>query len=138
MADFFMPDEGANLLIASGIPAAGSGCKFDLSTKSVGATNPFVVADNYASRSAETGTGYQQQSKTRNTPASRSATMDTAVQFATGVNTGWSATERSIVLSNGSVFICAWNLQAGGTARDMSQANTTETVTVTFGPVANP
>lgn len=128
MADFISFDEGQNLLASAGLPST---CTFDLSTKSVGATSPFAETDTYSGRGVITGTGYAAQTQSRPTPAGGTVTF-TQMSWSTGANTDWSSTCRSVVLSNGGTIICAWNLQAGGTARDMSQANTTEQFTPTL------
>ncbi len=124
MADFISFDEGQNLIATSGLPST---CTFDLSSKSVGATNPFVETDNYASRGVITGTGYTAKTQARPTPSGGTATF-TVLTWTNGTATDWSATVRSCVLSNGGTAIGAWNL-LGGTAVDMSAANTTELFT---------
>lgn len=125
MADFISFNEGQDVLANTGLPAT---CSFDLSTKSVDATSPFVETDTYASRGVITGTGYAAQ--TESEPTSSGGTVSFAQKsWSTGSATDWSSTARSCVLHDGSKIICAWNLQAGGAARDLSAANTTENVT---------
>lgn len=128
MADFISFNEGQDLLANSGLPST---CSFDLSTKSVDATSPFVETDTYSSRGVITGTGYS--AKTEAEPTSSGGTVAFAEKsWDTSSATDWSSTVRSVVLHNGGTAICAWNLQTGGDARDMSAANTTENVTPTL------
>lgn len=128
MADFISFDEGQKLLGTSGLPATVT---FDLSTKSVGATSPFAETDAYAARGAITGTGYAAATQSR--PTGTGGTFSfTQLSWTSGTATDWPATVRSCVASNGGTIICAWNLQAGGGARDMSAANTTENFTPTL------
>lgn len=115
-------------MMNTGLPAT---CTFDLSSKSVDATNPFVETDVYSSRGVITGTGYTP--KTESEPTSSGGTVVFAQkQWTTSTATNWSANARSCVLSNGGTIICAWNLQTGGAARDLSQANSTENFTPTL------
>jgi hypothetical protein len=129
MADFIDFNEGKTVVATSGLPAT---CTFDLSTFSVGATSPFVGTETYGGAWGKlTGTGYAAKTQARPTPASGVCTF-TLMAWLTGAATDWPATARSIVLSDGAHLICAWNLQAGGAARDLSAANTTENVTPTL------
>jgi len=134
MADFLLFDAGAGELLDNGLPATSY---FLLSTKSVDGTSPFAASDVIGTGDGEiTGTGYARESQA--TPA---AGADRDVDFAlmdwvTGAATDWPAAVRSLVLVTSSddtgVMVCAWNLQTGGAARDLSGANTTENVTPTL------
>lgn len=107
--------------------------KFDLSTTDVAT---FTAATAYAGRTPITGTGYAQGSQAAPTPtAATLGKMEfTQLSWATGSATDWT-NPKTIVASNGSSWLmCAWNLVAGGAARDMSQANTTLNVTPTYLP----
>jgi hypothetical protein len=128
MADFIAFDAGMELLGEAGLPTTVS---FDLSTKSVDSTSPFTQADTYASRGAITGTGYAAKTASRPDGTGGTFTFGT-VTWTTDTATDWPATARSIVAHDGSVAICAWNLQTGGAARDLSGANTTENVQPTL------
>jgi hypothetical protein len=133
MADFISFNEGRKELFNNGLPAT---CYFLLSTKDC-ATH--VVGDTLGGGVGEiTGTGYARQSEAE--PAA-SLANPSAVAFAqktwsTGANTNWPASVKSCVLAttvdNTGKAICAWNLVAGGAARDMSAANTTENFTPTL------
>lgn len=134
MADFLVFDEGANELLNNGLPAT---CYFLLSTKSVGATSAFTGAETLAGATLGeiTGTSYVRKSQAEPTASARSISF-TQMNWATGANTDWPSTVRSVLLVTGSAgvgkAICAWNLVAGGSARDMSGANTTLFVTPTL------
>lgn len=133
MADFISFNEGRKELANNGLPAT---CYFLLSTRDC---NTHVVTDTLGGGVGEiTGTGYARQSESEPTA---SAANPSAVAFAqktwsTGSATNWPASVKSVVLAttsdNTGKAICAWNLQAGGTARDMSGASTTENVTPTL------
>lgn len=133
MADFISFNEGRKELVNNGLPAT---CYFLLSTRDC-ATH--AVTDTLAGGVGEiTGTGYARQSESEPTA---SAANPAAVAFAqkswaTGSATNWPASVKSVVLvtssDNTGKAICAWNLIAGGTARDLSQANTTENFTPTL------
>ena len=137
MADFIVFTEGRNELAANGLPAT---CRFLLSTKSVDATSAFTAANTLAGGTLGeiTGTGYARQSQAEPTPSSGVVSF-AQMSWSTGSATDWPAAVRSVVLvttaDNTGKAICAWNLQAGGAARDMSQANVTEqfSPTLTFG-----
>ena len=134
MADFLSFTEGKNELMSNGLPST---CYFLLSTKSVDATSAHTAGETLAGATLGeiTGTGYSRQSQSEPTPAGGTAVF-TQMSFATSSATDWSSTVRSVVLATGAAgtgkAICAWNLQTGGTARDMSTANTTEQVTPTL------
>lgn len=129
MANFIAFDEGLTELANNGLPAT---CYFDLSTKSVDATSPFTAADTYGGGyGVATGTGYS--AKTESEPTAAAGVVSFAQKsWSTSSATDWPSTVRSVVLRTTSKLICAWNLQTGGAARDMSQANTTENVTPTL------
>jgi hypothetical protein len=132
MADFIAFNEGRCVVEDTGWPATVT---FDLSTKAVSA---FTAADTYATRAPITGTGYA--AKTQAEPAATglgSKVFATALQWLTGAATNWT-NPCTIVASDGTKIICAWNLVAGGAARDMSQANTTLNVTPTYAPTNPP
>lgn len=134
MPDQMIFNEGATYLANNGLPAT---VYFLLSSKSVGATSPFAVGDTLAGgQSGEiTGTGYARASEAEPT-AVNGVVSFVQKSWATGSATNWSATTRSVVAvttSDGTgVMLFARNLQTGGIARDLSQANTTENVTPTF------
>lgn len=134
MADFLAFNEGKSELANNGLPST---CYFLLSTKSVDGTSAHTAGETLAAADLGeiTGTGYTR--KTESEPTASSGTVSFAVKtWATSTATDWPANVRSVVLathaSTSGKAICAWNLQAGGAARDMSQANTTENVTPTL------
>lgn len=134
MADFLVFTEGRNELAANGLPAT---CRFLLSTKSVDATNAFTAGNTLSGATVGeiTGTGYARQSQAE--PAAASGVVSFAqMSWVTGSATDWPSTARSVVLvttaDNTGKAICAWNLQPGGAARDLSQANVTEQFTPTL------
>ena len=133
MADFIAFNEGTTALANTGLPAT---CHFLLSTKSVDSTTPFAVTDSLGTEDGEiTGTGYARQSQSEPT-AVNGVVSFVQESWSTGSATDWPANVRSVVLVTTSddtgVMICAWNLQTGGAARDLSAANTTENVTCTL------
>ena len=132
MSDFIMFTEGKNLVLDSGLPAT---CYFLLSTKDC---DTHLAADTLAGTGhlgEITGTGYARQSQSE-PAASSGAKAFTAMTFDTSTATDWPASVKSVVLvstsDNTGKGICAWNLQTGGAARDMSAASTTEAVTPTL------
>ena len=133
MADFLVFDEGARELLNNGLPAT---CYFLLSSKSVAATSPFNGTETLAGATLGeiTGTGYARKNQAEPSAASRTVGF-VQMNWATGTSTDWPATVRSVLLvthaTTAGYAICAWNLQAGGAARDMSGANTTLYVTPT-------
>ena len=131
MADFISFDEGQDYIGEGGL---ASDVYFDLSSDSVDATSPFTEADNYTSVSPnfETGTGYSRGTVSGPIAFTNGTTNFGTITYTTGAATDWSATTRSVVMTDGTVAICAWNLQAGGAARDLSAANTTENVDPTL------
>lgn len=133
MADFIAFNEGRKELVNNGLPAT---CYFLLSTKDC---NTHVVGDTLAGGVGEiTGTGYARQSESEPTAtaANPSAVVFAQKSWSTGVNTDWPASVKSCVLvttsDNTGKAICAWNLVAGGAARAMNAASTTEAFTPTL------
>lgn len=127
MAEFVAFNEGMQLVSDTGWP---SSVKFDLSTKAVA---DFAATDAYAARAPITGTGYAQASQSEPAADQLGRKVFTQISWDNGSATDWQ-NPKSIVASDGSKIICAWNLVAGGSARDMSQAHTTVAVTPTFAP----
>lgn len=134
MADFLMFTEGKTELANNGLPST---CYFLLSTKGVDAGTAHTAGETLAAADLGeiTGTGYARL--TESEPTASSGVVSFAIKtWSTGSATNWPAGVRSIVLATGASTtgkaICAWNLQTGGTARDMSAANTTENVTPTL------
>jgi hypothetical protein len=134
VADFLMFTEGRTELANNGLPST---CYLLLSTKSVDGTSAHTVGETLATATLGeiTGTGYARQSQAEPTASSGVVTFAQA-SWSTSAATDWPAAVRSVVLathsSTSGKAICAWNLQSGGTARDLSQANTTEQVTCTL------
>jgi hypothetical protein len=133
MADFISFNEGRKELANNGLPST---CYFLLSTKPCSGTGAHAVTDTLSGGVGEiTGTGYARQSQAEPTASSANPTVAAFSQmsFATSSATDWPSSVKSVVLvtssDNSGKAICAWNLVAGGTARDMSAANTTEQVT---------
>lgn len=128
MADFIAPKEGRTELANNGLPAT---CTFHLSTKTA---DEIGSGGTYAGGFGKcTGTGYDK--KTEAEPTASEGTVSFAVkEWKTEAAEDWPAGVKSCVLVNeaGSKLICVWNLQAGGTARDMSKPNTTEKFTPTL------
>lgn len=128
IADFLMFTEGRSELANNGLPAT---CYFALSTKSVDGTSPHTAGETLAGAAfgEVTGTGYARLSESEPTASSGTVTFSTKT-WNTGAATDWPSAVRSIVLMTGAAgtgkLIAAWNLIPGGTARDMSQVNTTE------------
>lgn len=130
MPDFLMFTEGANELLANGLPAT---CSFDLSTRQIetGGT-PLVAATTFAGGyGVATGTGYSAKTQTEPTPASGSAAFSEK-SWTTGAATDWPANVYTCILRTGSKLICAWHLQATGTGRAMNDAGITENFTPTL------
>jgi hypothetical protein len=134
MADFIAFAEGKDELAANGLPTT---CYFLLSTKSVDATSPFTGAETLAAANLGeiTGTGYARLSQAEPAP-SGGVVAFSQKSWVTGAAVNWPAAVRSVVLCTSATTagkaLCAWNLQVGGAARDMSAANTTENVTPTL------
>lgn len=133
MADFLAFNEGRSYLANNGLPAT---CYYLLSTKPCSGTGAHAASDTLAGGIGEiTGTGYVRQSQAE--PSAASGVVSFAeVSFATGAASDWPASVKSIVLvttaDNSGKAICAWNLQSGGTARNLAQPNTTESFTPTL------
>lgn len=134
MADFLMFTEGKTEMANNGLPST---CYFILSTKSVDGTSAHTAGETLAAADLGeiTGTGYARL--TESEPTASSGVVSFAVKsWSTGSATNWPSAVRSVVLATGASTtgkaICAWNLQTGGTARDLSAANTTENVTPTL------
>lgn len=130
MADFLLFDAGANKLLDSGITGA---CKFHLSTKAVGTeeAGQHKHGDVLAGISEITGTGYAAKEEAAPAAAAKKKSFGAQI-WKTEAHTDWPAGTKSVVLENGGVALCAWNLREGGAARDLSAANTTEEFTPTF------
>lgn len=134
MADFIAFSEGKTELANNGLPAT---CYFILSTK---ACDTHTAGETLAGADLGeiTGTGYARLTESEPTAVAGVVTFSTKT-WSTGTRTDWSNSVKSVVLATGATTtgkaICAWNLQAGGGARDMSAANTTENVqpTLTVG-----
>jgi hypothetical protein len=129
--DFIAFNEGRQMVEDTGWPTS---LKQDLSTKDCAT---FVATDTYATRAAITGTGYAQASETEPAATGLGSKVFTQESWSTGAAVDWQS-PKSIVVSDGTKIICAWNLVAGGAARDMSQANTTLNVTPTYAPTNPP
>ena len=146
MADYIAFNEGRQEVwaIDRGGDVSFGTSYFMLSVRDV---NTHVVTDTLSgtgfgeANGVTASTGYSRQSQstpaaTSNNPASVAFSQ---MSWATGANTDWPSFCKSVVLctvpsysSSGGVTakgICAWNLQAGGTPRNMAQANTTEQFT---------
>jgi hypothetical protein len=134
VADFLIFDQGANELLDNGYPST---VYLALSTKKVGTQlgGEHQVGDTLAGGFGEiTGTGYTRKSQAEPAAAGRAKALAQAV-WATGAAVDWPAAVRSVVAMTSSdasgKLLWAMNLIAGGAARDLSQANTTEQATPT-------
>lgn len=131
MADFIAFTEGKELIWDDGFSDAD--CRFALSSKGVDAGTAHTAGETLggADFGQITGTGYANKTGVAKPASNGSAFAQQS--WSTGSATDWPAVVRSVVLISGtSAIICAWNLQTGGAARDMSAANTTENVTPTL------
>src|SRR3954471_9497528 len=132
MPDFLVFTEGANELLANGLPST---CTFELSTRQIGAGGtPLTAATTHAGGyGLATGTGYSSKTEAEPTPANGSAAF-AVKSWATGAAVDWPALVYTVILRNAasSKLLCAWHLQAGGTGRAMNAANTTENFTPTL------
>lgn len=136
--DFIAFQEGENYLLthANGLPAT---CYFLLSTSScngAGGSTQLSATSTLAGGVGEiTGTGYARQSQAAPTPSGGNVSF-AQMSWSTGSAVNWPNNVRSIILTttadNTGRAICAWNLIAGGSPRDLSQANTVEQVTPTL------
>ena len=136
MADFISFQEGRKELASNGLPST---CYFLLSTKPCSGGGALASSDTLAGGVGEiSGTGYGRQSQSEPTPttADPTALVFSQMTWATGSATDWPSSVKSVVLvtssDNSGKAICGWNLQTGGTARDLSGANTTELFTPTL------
>ena len=130
-ADFIGFNEGRCLVEDTGWPATVT---FDLSTNAVA---NFTAATIYSGRAPITGTSYTAKTQAEPAASGLGGKSFTVLSWATGSDTNWT-NPKTIVASDGTKIICAWNLVAGGAARDMSQANTTLNVTPTYLPTNPP
>jgi hypothetical protein len=132
MADCILFNEGATSIWNTGLPST---LEWALSTKPCSGAGSHVVGDTHAGGFGEiTGTGYARIAATEPTAVNRVLTFALA-SWNTGAATNWPASVKSIVLIDSSAskkIIGAVNLQAGGAARDLSAAGTTENVTPTL------
>lgn len=118
------------------IETAGGGwpstTNFDLSTKNVAT---FTAADTQGGGYAViTGTGYASQTQSTPTPTGLGSIAFTALSFANGSATDWTAPKSIVARDNsGSKLLGAWDINGGSTV-DMSVANTTLQVTPTYLP----
>lgn len=136
MSDFISFNEGRDYLLAHGLPAT---CYFLLSTKPCSGSGTLAVTDTLAGGVGEiAGTGYARQSQAAPAPTSANPSVASFAQmtWATGSAADWPSSVKSVVLAttadSSGKAICAWNLQTGGTARDLSQPNTSELFTPTL------
>jgi hypothetical protein len=132
VADFKSFNDGLNHLLSSGDSGAA---KLALSTKTA---DEFVATEKISAgkvpseiSTVTASTGYAQQEDASPTVSGTEVKI-AQKEWKTEAHTDWPATVKSAVLIMGGVMICAWNLQAGGGARDMSAANTTEKFTGTL------
>lgn len=132
MPDFLVFTEGANELLANGLPAT---CTFELSTRQIGAGGtPLTAATTHAGGyGLATGTGYSSKTEAEPTPANGSAAF-AVKSWLTGAAADWPAAVYTCILRNASnsKLLCAWHLQAGGAGRAMNAPNTTENFTPTL------
>lgn len=134
MSDFITFLEGRSYLASNGLPST---CYFALSTKGVDAgtahtTDETLAADDFGEI---TGTGYARQSQSEAAPVDGLVTFS-EMSWSTDVNEDWPAGVRSVVLltsaTSSGTALAAWNIQAGGAARDLSTENTTLRFTPTM------
>lgn len=131
MADFISFNEGRQYLLThtDGLPTT---VYFGLSTKSA---TTFVPGDTLATSGEITGTGYARQSEAAPTPTNANPSVIQFAQktWATGAATDWPTSVVSVFAAttsdNTGKILAAWNLQAGGAARAMNAASTTENYT---------
>lgn len=141
MADAIAFNEGRQQIEDGGWPAT---ITFDLSTKSVGGaggSTAFTAADTHAGGyGAITGTGYAAKTQAEPAASGLGRKLFTVLSWVTAAATDWPANARSIVARDAatSKLLFAWNLVAGGAARDLSQANTTLNVTPDYSPTNPP
>lgn len=130
MADSIAFNEGRVQVEDGGWPATVS---FALSTDAVA---DMAATDTYAGGFNEVaGTGYVRATQAEPGATGLGSKVFTEESWATGAATDWTSPKSIIALDDTTdKIIQAWNLVAGGAARDMSQANTTLNVTPTYGP----
>lgn len=134
IADFISYNEGRKELGNNGLPAT---CYFLLSTKDC---STHLVTDTLSGTGVGeiTGTGYARTSEAEPTASSANPTAVVFSQksWSTGSATDWPSSVKSCVLvttsDNTGKALCAWNLVAGGAARAMNAASTTENFTPTL------
>jgi hypothetical protein len=133
VADFLSFNEGRKEIANNGLPST---CYFLLSTRDC---STHVVGDTLVGGVGEiTGTGYARLTESEPTASSAnpSAVAFSIKTWTTGSATDWPASVKSCVLvttsDNTGKALCAWNLVAGGTARAMNAASTTENFTPTL------
>jgi hypothetical protein len=137
--DFIAFNQGQQQVVTNG-KGYPSTCYFDLSTKPTQGSGALAAADTFAGGyGVLTGTGYAVASQALPSPTGLGGFAFTLMSWATGSATDWTS-PKSIVLIDKSggggseKLVMAWDLVAGGAARDMSQANTTLNVTPTYAP----
>lgn len=128
MADTQLTNEGANVILDSGVSGA---CKFGISSKTAEELGPTAKLSTV---NEITGTAYSQISQTAPSAASQKKTFS-ALEWKTESHTDWSSSAKSVFLVIGGVLVYIWNLREGGGARDLSGANTTEVFTPVLGEV---
>ena len=98
MADFLLFTEGANELMANGLPAT---CTFELSTRQIGAGGtPLTAATTHSGGyGLATGTGYTAKPKPNPPPSAGSAAFSVKT-WATGSATDWPANVYTCILRN--------------------------------------
>src|SRR3954465_6123311 len=132
MPDFLIFPEGANELLANGLPAT---CTFELSTRQIGLGGTPLAAGTTHAGGYGLATGTRHPPKTGAEPPPAAGAAAFAVKsWATGAATDWPALVYTVIMRNaaGSKLIAAWHLQAGGAGRAMNTANTTENFTPTL------
>lgn len=133
-ADFIAFGEGEDYIGDNGLPAT---VYFLLSTKPCSGSGSHATTDTLSGTGVGeiTGTGYARDSQAR--PAGSSGVRAfSAMTWSTGAAADWPAGVKSVVAvttpNNTGKALCAWNLQPGGAARDLSSPGTTETFTPTL------
>jgi hypothetical protein len=126
VADILKFNEGLNYVWDVGIPDE---CYFLLSSEPCASLS---AASTLAGGVGEiTGTGYARQSQAVPNPTNGAGTFN-QMSWSTGAATNWPSSVCSVILvtsaDNSGHAICAWNLVAGGGARNLAAANTIEQV----------
>jgi hypothetical protein len=132
VADFIAFTAGINSLLNNGLPAT---CYFLLSSQQI-VGGGLEAGDTLVGGVGEiSGTGYARQSQAEPSAAGEQVVF-AMMSWSTGAATDWPSAVHSVVLAttvdNSGVALCAWHLQAGGAARNMSGANTTLQFTPTL------